>query len=186
MKGVYRIVDYVLLAIGIVLLVFLWYKFPGLPEPSEQQYAIYSPSEIQVSSTAKWSYLRPSKALTPRDVIQIQLKALQENDRSDSGIITVFNFSSPISRLKIGSVNHFRLLVRDPAYNPMLNFKSYKTGHLIVTDNSAYQIVVLDDLNGEHTAYMFMLDKQKKGQYKGCWMTVGVVRLDNSRETFMI
>lgn len=186
MKGLHKVVDKVLLAIGILLLVFVWYTFPGVPETPEQQYAIYYPSEAQTSSTSKWSYLRPSKALTPRDVIQIQLKALQENDRSDSGIKTVFNFSSPISRLKIGSVNHFRLLVREPAYNSMLNFKSYKAGHLIITDRSAYQIVVLDNVNGEHTAYMFMLDKQKRGTYKDCWMTVGVVRIDNDRQSFML
>jgi hypothetical protein len=186
MEGLNKIVDNVLLAIGILLLAFLWYSFPGIPEPSEQQYAIYYPTEQPVKSTSKWAYLRPSKALTPRDVIQIQLKALQENDQTDSGIITVFNFSSPISRAKLGSINHFRLMVRDPTYNAMINFKSYKTGHLIVTDRSAYQIVVLNEDTGEQTAYMFMLEQQKKGTYKDCWMTVGVVRLDNSRETYML
>lgn len=186
MEGVNKVVDNVLLAIGILLLVFVWYTFPGVPEMSEQQYAIYYPGEAKTTSTSKWVYLRPSKQLTPRDVIRIQLKALQENDRTDSGIITIYNFSSPISRVSVGSINHFRLMVRDPAYSPMLNFKSYKTGHLIVTDNSAYQIVVLDGADGEHSAYMFMLGKQKKGTYKGCWMTVGVVRLDNSVKTFML
>src|SRR5690606_16355826 len=118
--------------------------------------------------------------------IHIQLKALQENDKSDSGIITVFNFSSPVSRVSIGPINNFRIMVRDPAYNPMLNFKSSKTGHLIVTDNTAYQIIVLEGSEGERSAYMFMLAKQKKGSYKGCWMTVGIVRLDNNRQSYMI
>jgi len=186
MRGVNKIVDNVLLAIGILLLVFVWYTFPGVPEADEQQYAIYFPAEAQKQSTSKWAYLRPSKALSARDVIDIQLKALQENDRTDSGIITIYNFSSPISRVSIGPINHFRLMVRDPAYSPILNFKSYKKGHLIVTDNSAYQIVVLDGIDGEESAYMFMLAKQQKGSYKGCWMTVGLVRLDSDTKTYML
>lgn len=186
MRGLNNIVDNVLLAIGILLLSFLWISFPGVPISDEQYYANYYPSEVHVNSSSKWTYLRPSKALSPRDVIRIQLKALQENDKRDSGVITVFNFSSPVSRVSMGPINNFRLMVRDPAYSPMLNFKSYKTGHLIVTDNTAYQIVVLKDADEKQTAYMFMLAKQKKGNYKDCWMTVGVVRLDNGRQSFII
>lgn len=186
MRGLNSILDHVLLAIGILLLTFLWFSFPGGASLSEQHFAGYYPSEIQVKSSSKWSYLRPSKSLSPREVILIQLKALQENDKRDSGVITVFNFSSPVSRVSMGPINNFRLMVRDPAYSPMLNFKSYKTGHLIITDNTAYQIVSIKSADGERTAYMFMLAKQKKGSYKDCWMTVGVVRLDNNRQSFMI
>ena len=186
MRGLSKVIDNMLVAIGILLLIFLWHTFPALPGLTEQQYAIYFPSEIQTKSASKWSYLRPSKTLTPRDVIRIQLNALQENDVSDSGVSTVFNFSSPVSRVSMGPLNHFRLLVRNPAYSPMLNFKSYKTGYLIVTGNTAYQVVVLHGPEGERSAYLFMLDKQKKGSYKDCWMTVGVVRLDNNRKSFML
>jgi hypothetical protein len=186
MGGLNNIVDNVLLAIGILLLSFLWFSFPGVPVSEEQLYTNYYPSEIHVNSSSKWTYLRPSKSLSARDVIRIQLKALQENDKRDSGVITVFNFSSPVSRVSMGPINNFRIMVRDPAYSSMLNFKSYKTGHLIITDNTAYQIVVLQNTEGQQTAYMFMLAKQKKGNYKDCWMTVGVVRLDNNRPTFII
>ena len=108
----------------------------------------------------------------------------QQNDGSDSGIITVFNFSSPVSKISMGPIENFRLLVRDPMYKPMLNFKTFKKGNMVITGKSAYQLVVLTTQDNEKAAYLFMLARQTKGYYKGCWMTVGVVRMENDRPTF--
>ncbi|PRY06062.1 uncharacterized protein DUF4864 [Pontibacter ummariensis] len=183
MKEIDKLFDKIMLGLGVVLLVLFWIQFPEAPTQEEHYYASYASPSAETKSTSKWTYLKPDKALSPHEVIRIQLKALQQNDKSDSGVITVFNFSSPTNKLYIGPINHFRLLVRDPAYRPMLNFKSYKAGQLVVTGNTAYQLVVITDRNGKEEAYLFILSKQRKGSYKGCWMTEGVARMDAFRET---
>ncbi|MFD2248521.1 DUF4864 domain-containing protein [Pontibacter ruber] len=186
MRGYERLYDKLLLMVGVVLLVLLWVQFPAQPTQDMQVKAVYATSETGAEALSKSSFLRPSKALSPRQVIRIQLRALQQNDHSDSGVITVFNFSSPTNRVTLGPINHFRLLVRDPAYSPMLNFKSYKTGKLIITENSAYQLVVVKGQDDTESAYLFILGRQQKGPYKGCWMTEGVARMDAQRESSLI
>lgn len=184
MKGFDSVVDKALLAVGVLLLLVFVGSVPLVPEQDKNHYVNYT-NPISSSSTASsWSYLRPSKGLSPQDVVQIQLKALQQNDGSDSGIITVFNFSSPVSKISMGPIEHFRLMVRDPMYKPMLNFRSYKKGNMVITGKSAYQVVVLTTQENEKAAYLFMLARQGKGYYKGCWLTVGVVRLEDNRPTF--
>ena len=183
MKGIDNVLDKVLLAIGVLLIVLFWAQFPPAPTPDGHHYASYATPDAETGSTSKWTYLKPSKTLSPREVIRIQLKALQQNDRSDSGIITVFNFTSPKNKLHIGPLNHFRVLVRDPAYRSMLNFKSYKAGQLIVTGNTAYQLVVLTGRDGQEEVYLFILAKQRKGTYKGCWMTEGIARMEPERQS---
>lgn len=184
MKGPDSIADKILMAIGFALLLVFAWTMPLTPEQDEMHFSSTQYSEGFASGTSSWSYLRPSKALSPQDVVQIQLKALQQNDGSDSGIITVFNFSSPISKISMGPIEHFRLMVRDPAYKPMLNFKSYKKGNMVVTDRMAYQLVVLTTPDNEKATYLFMLARQNRGHYKDCWMTVGVIRMENDRPVY--
>ena len=186
MRGFENIYDKLLLGVGVALLVLLWVQFPAMPEMRADDHMRYTSDEAKTVMNSKARFLRPSTALSPRQVIKIQLHALQRNDMTDSGIITVFNFSSPTSRVSLGPLNHFRMMVRDPAYSPMLNFVSYKTGQMVITDNTAYQLVVIKGANGEQVPYLFILAKQRKGMYKGCWMTVGVARQDANRQSSLI
>ncbi len=170
--------DYLMLSLGLLLLVLFWARFPAMPSLQDREYAAYVMPDAIASSSAKWTFLKPTKSFSPQQVVQIQLQALQQNDRSDSGVITVFNFSSPRNRQHIGPINHLRMLVRGPAYQSMLNFKSYKRGQVVVTGDTAYQLVVIEGRDGQEEVYMFILSKQLKGSYKGCWMTDGIARMD--------
>lgn len=178
MKGKDNVFDYIMFVLGLLLLILFWVQFPAMPTLEDKQYATYVMPDAIASSSSKWTYIKPDKTLSPQQVVHIQLQALQQNDRSDSGVITVFNFSSPNNRLHIGPINHFRVLVRDPAYQPMLNFKSYKKGQLVVSDDTAYQLVVIEGRDGRKEVYMFILSKQRRGAYKGCWMTEGIARME--------
>ncbi|RIJ37345.1 DUF4864 domain-containing protein [Pontibacter oryzae] len=181
-----KVFDRVMLVIGILLLGLFWAQFPAAPALSDQNFATYTSDSSEISHTSKWTYLKPDKALSPREVVRIQLKALQQNDRSDSGVITVFNFSSPTNRMHLGPLDHFRMMVRDPAYRPILNFKSYTPGQMVVSGKNAYQLILIETPSGQQEAYMFILTKQIKGTYKDCWMTEGVARMEQARQTSQI
>jgi hypothetical protein len=186
MKGFDNVFERMLLPAGFVFLIVFWLHFPMAPTEDEHLYASYTSADGTVQPAAKWTYLRPDKRLSPQEVVRLQLHALQQNDENDSGVITVFNFASPINRLHLGPINHFRLLVRSPVLQPMLNFESYKAGKLVVLDNTAYQLIVLKGSNGEQVPYLFILAKQQKGKYKGCWMTEGVARQQDGPQSNLI
>ncbi|TPE45260.1 DUF4864 domain-containing protein [Pontibacter mangrovi] len=183
MKERDNVFDKIMLVLGALLLVLFWARFPALPTAEEHYFTTYTSAGPNIAHTSKWTYMKPDKALSPRQVVSIQLRALQQNDPADSGVITLFNFSSPTNRMHLGSLNHFRLMVREPAYSTIINFKSYKTGQLVVDGKHAYQLAVLEGKDGQQQAFMFILTKQRKGSYKGCWMVEGVARMEEAPMT---
>lgn len=186
MKGLDNVFDKIMLATGLLLLIWFWAKFPPVPTADKQEDTTYITTAPNSGYTSKWTRVRPDKSLSPHEVVRIQLLALQQNDNHDSGVITVFNFSSPINKMRLGPINHFRMLVRHPAYSSMLNFRKYKAGQLVVTGDLAYQLVVVTDHDGQQTPFLFILAKQTKGKYKGCWMTEGVARMEPERQSSLI
>ncbi len=123
--------------------------------------------------------LQPNPNLSPEQVINILLEALQRNDdpAPNSGIATAFRFASPGNRAETGPLDRFVRLVRSPAYKPMLNHKSALRGSVRISGNVARQRITLVAANGERIVYLFTLSKQTEEPYKNCWMTDGVERL---------
>ncbi len=123
--------------------------------------------------------LQPNPNLSPEQVINILLEALQRNDdpAPNNGIATAFRFASPGNRAETGPLDRFVRLVRSPAYKPMLNHKNALRGNVRIIGNVARQRITLIAANGERIAYLFTLSKQTEAPYKNCWMTDGVERL---------
>jgi hypothetical protein len=121
----------------------------------------------------------PRREYEPDQVVQIVMDALQNNDDRDSGIVTTFNFASPGNKKLTGPVERFIPMVKSPAYQPMLNFQSAEYGELTLSQDkaSAEQTVTLTTADGEVAVYLFHLSKQTDGEFKGCWMTDGVLRV---------
>lgn len=120
----------------------------------------------------------PAPRLTPADVVGIVLTALQHNDdpTPDAGIATTFEFASPANRIETGPLERFALLIKNPAYRPMLGFRSATRGRVEIDGNHARQRVVLVGKDGSQVTYVFLLTKQADGPYANCWMTDGVIR----------
>ena len=113
----------------------------------------------------------PKPDLSPEEVVAIQLRAFQENDKEDRGIETVFSFASPENRKYTGPLDFFKAMVKNPTYDPLLNLKKYNAQKMHIEANSAQQIVVITDRTGKKAAFLFTLSKQTEVAYKGCWMT---------------
>jgi len=121
---------------------------------------------------------RPSPALTPHEVVTIVLEALRNNDlpTKDRGIAVTFDFASPANREATGPIERFASLVKNPFYRPMINHQRAERGEMIILGSEARQRVTLVVAGGERVTYTFILTRQGEGQYRGCWMTDGVVR----------
>jgi len=121
----------------------------------------------------------PSPALTPQQVVRIQLTALRRNDdpAPDSGIAKVFEFASPENQAQTGPLPKFIKMVKTAEYLPMVNHRRSMLAPLTGDDKESRQLVRIIAGDGSEAFFMFILHKQSDGKYKGCWMTEGVVRV---------
>ena len=62
----------------------------------------------------------PHPALSPRDVVRIQIEALRKNDTpyENRGIEVTFNFASPANKRMTGPLERFKVMVHNPIYEP--------------------------------------------------------------------
>ncbi|MCL4298941.1 MAG: DUF4864 domain-containing protein [Anaerolineae bacterium] len=117
----------------------------------------------------------PSPALSPEEVVRLQLESLQHNDEANKGIEAAFNFASPGNKRSTGPLTRFVKMLKAPPYNAMLNHKSVELDPIEISGDSATQRVKLIGADGQSTVYIFMLSKQSEAPYQDCWMTDGVV-----------
>ena len=116
----------------------------------------------------------PRPELTPGEVVEIQVEALQFNDRGgrDSGIATTFRFASPGNQEVTGPLAHFALIVKAPGYRPLINHRVAGYGAMIVKGGQALRRVTVVADDGQVVEYEFRLSKDPAS---GCWFTDGVI-----------
>ncbi len=120
----------------------------------------------------------PSPKLSPAEVVSAQLAALKNNDGDDTGIRMTFRFASPGNKAQTGPVGRCIEMLKNPAYRPLINYKSDHREPIEVDGSVAKQVVTLVSTNGKRTRYLFVLSKQEQPPCRGCWMTDAVMRLD--------
>ena len=117
--------------------------------------------------------LVPAPALSPGDVVRIQLEALRHNDRHDRGIEVAFRFASPANRANTGPLERFVSMIRNGPYALMLGFRAASYGPVESRGVRARQRVTLVDA-GRSITYWFYLSRQSEAPYIDCWMTDAV------------
>jgi len=122
----------------------------------------------------------PDPSLSPRDVVSIQIEALQQNDTPyvDRGIEVTFNFASPTNKSVTGPLKRFTVMVHNPTYGPMIDHRSAKYENLMVEGDIARIDVILISREGAYVGYRFILSRQHGNNYDGSWMTDAVMRFD--------
>jgi hypothetical protein len=123
----------------------------------------------------------PNPALSPLEVVQIQVEAMQANDdpTPDSGIRTAFRFASPSNRESTGPLARFIELVKNPQYRALLDAQQVEYGETDIQGETAMQPVMVINTEGEPVVYLFALSRQAEAPYEDCWMTDAVLRLDS-------
>ena len=182
-RGLFLLLIAVVVAIPILAIVHITMR--NREDDAERTLELAAQQPAPPAPAATRPHADPAKQPGPRaeygpdQVVQIVMDALQNNDDHDSGIVTTFNFASPDNKRLTGPVERFIPMVKNPAYRPMLNFRSAEYGELKLSagNNLADQQITLLGANGEEAIYVFHLSKQPDGQFKGCWMTDGVARV---------
>jgi hypothetical protein len=124
----------------------------------------------------------PAPGLDPSEVVRIQVEALRNNSLLDEGIEMTYRFASPGNKRVTGPLVRFTAMVHSAPYDRLLNHRSARYGPLVVSDDEAYQRVIIIDSAGEEIAYHWVLSRQSEGQYTDCWMTDGVLPVQRPSE----
>ena len=117
--------------------------------------------------------LVPNPALSPGEVIRIQLEALRHNDGQDRGIAVAFRFASPANRASTGPLSRFIPMIKEGPYALMLDFRDAVYGPVETVSDRARQRVTLTGARASMT-YWFYLSRQSEPPYVDCWMTDAV------------
>lgn len=127
---------------------------------------------------------KPAPELTPRQVVEAQLAALQRNGDDDSGVRVAFLFASPRNQETTGPVERFIRMLHAPAYAPLLDHRTRSLSETTQVDDMARIKVTLVDAEGEQAAYVWILSRQSEPPCQGCWMTDTVLRVEVRNSPF--
>ena len=123
--------------------------------------------------------IKPDPTISAKDVISIQLKALQINNSpfEDAGIRQTWEFAHPNNRKFTGPLDNFINMIKNPSYSMMIDHLEHNIIPVEEQETSSYYFVELTDVNGKKYGFEWTVEKvSENGEFKDCWMTVGVSR----------
>jgi hypothetical protein len=119
--------------------------------------------------------LAPDPALSPAEVVAIQLNALQANEaETDAGIAQTFAFAHPDNKRMTGPLARFAQMIKGPQYRMLLNHRSHTIKEVSRTDEQAVFAVTVTSRTGEVVGYRWSVAKMLGGKAAGAWMTIAV------------
>ena len=126
----------------------------------------------------------PSPELGPLDVLEIILSGLASNDfpERDAGLQQTFRFASPANKAIVGPYWHFKAVVKQPQYAPLINHVQRTIGEPVTNDNTLTVPLFVTSSSGDIAAFMWILSLQIGGSHDGSWMTDGVRRVEIGKD----
>ena len=114
--------------------------------------------------------------LSPADVVEAQLRGLQDFATDPTAIARVFAHASPANRSVTGPLPRFARLVRQPPFDVMVGCAGWAVGRPAEKEGVASVLVTVVDREGFATPFRFLLRRQpaELGSPVGRWMTEGV------------
>ena len=118
----------------------------------------------------------PDPALSPADVVAIQLNALQTNDtpETDAGIAQTWAFAHPDNKRVTGPLPRFAQMIKGPLYQVLLGHRSHEIREVLATDDQVDFAVTVTSQKGEVVGCRWSVAKAAGGDDAGAWMTISV------------
>ena len=121
--------------------------------------------------------LNPDSAISPKEVVSIQLSGLQKNDfeYKDSGIEQTWNFAHPNNKKVTGPLGKFKRMIKGASYQMMIDHLSHTITELGSSDKWAQFEVIILDKNKIYHKFNWQVEKYTlDGALKDCWLTTMV------------
>ena len=121
--------------------------------------------------------LKPSKLISPKEVVSIQLSGLKNNDLEykDSGIEQTWNFAHPNNKRVTGPLDNFKRMIKSESYQMMINHLSHTITEVGSSDKWAQFEVIILDKNKIYHKFNWQVEKYTAdGPLKDCWLTTMV------------
>ena len=121
--------------------------------------------------------LNPDSAISPKEVVSIQLSGLQKNDfeHKDSGIEQTWNFAHPNNKKVTGPLGKFKRMIKGASYQMMIDHLSHTITELGSSDKWAQFEVIILDKNKIYHKFNWQVEKYTlDGVLKDCWLTTVV------------
>ena len=120
--------------------------------------------------------IQPNTNLEARQVVTIQLEALQRNNDpyDDAGIEQTWTLAHPVNQRQTGPFLRFTQMLKSPPYRDILNHRSH---NIELAESSAAHVIFLITIeasSGSAVGHEWMVEKVASGEHAGCWMTTGV------------
>lgn len=128
------------------------------------------------SSASSLELVSPHPSLKPKNVIEIQLKSLQQNNKPipDAGILQTWEFAHPNNRLVTGPIGRFTLMMKSQNYRYILYHRNHTIEPVFKTHGRSQFAVTITTLDGQKMTFKWELQKVQKGEFSGSWMTTSV------------
>ena len=118
----------------------------------------------------------PDPALAPEEVVAIQLEALMHNDdpTPNTGIAQTYALAHPNNKRLTGPLPRFELMIRSPAYRPLLGHSAHQIERVAGNDMIVRFRVVVETPNGDAVKYLWEVGRVRDGPDEGAWLTTNV------------
>ncbi len=121
--------------------------------------------------------LKPSSAITPKEVVSIQLNSLQKNNfpYKNAGIEQTWEFAHPNNKKYTGPLEKFKILLNSDSYKMLLNHIDHNIIEVKITDSkAAYEVTILGE-EKNYYKFKWVVEKYEiDGPLKDCWLTTAV------------
>jgi len=120
--------------------------------------------------------IMPDPALSPAEVVETQLSALQANDtpEPDAGITQTWAFAHPDNKRMTGPLPRFAQMIKGPLYRMLLDHRAHEVEEVSRTDDQAVFAVTVTSQSGRVVVYQWSVAKVAEGEDAGAWMTTAV------------
>ena len=120
--------------------------------------------------------LGPDPALSPEEVVGIQLDALQRNDSPslDAGIRQVWLLAHPDNKQATGPLPRFTRMIKGAPFRPLIGHATHDIERLGTTDEQVGFKVTVETSDGIVLEYFWAVGLVDSGPAKGSWMTISV------------
>tara|TARA_B100001250_G_scaffold386167_1_gene382455 strand:- start:120 stop:605 length:486 start_codon:yes stop_codon:yes gene_type:complete len=119
----------------------------------------------------------PSINIEPKQVIEIQLKALMKNDLpyKDRGINQTWEFAHPNNKKFTGPIERFKNMMKTDSYSMLLNHSNHEILEVYMSNEVAtFEVTVLDK-EKKYYKFKWQVEKyNKEGDLEDCWLTTAV------------